>query len=298
MVNLNLFIPWIKHAQVSGRITKQITALRASNPTFDDIVRTITHLERDLKEWHDSLPSVLRIETDYSDIPSGLDPVYVLYMQFAYLGGLITIHSLLAHPWNAPSQMQPGAVGGTDNHIAQSTQILVDASRQIIRKLKHVTVDVCCPRWYEPHRSFLSRLPSDYIKIRLGFTTPLTAFMNLFFYIVQCPLGETVKADLDCMYCACGHFSYLEYVSPGIKFPFPRQVTNLARSLVVKAHSSVAVGPGKTIQVDTEPVLETSASDSSDLTAPLSFDVRTPPYTHDHSQGLTRSYYRCLRWTS
>ncbi|KAK5044365.1 hypothetical protein LTR84_011315 [Exophiala bonariae] len=255
MVDLDLFVPWIKHAQVSGHITKQITALKASTPTLDEVVRTIAHLERGLREWHDSLPSVLRIETDYSDIPQGLDPTYVFYMQYAFLGGLITIHSLLAHPWNAPAiQMQPGEVPKFGDHTAQSMTIIVDASRQIIRILQHVTIDVCSPRW-------------------LVFITPLTAFMNLFFYIIQYPTLVTVKPDLDCMYQVCGHFNYLEYMSPGIKFSFPRRVTNLARLVVTKASSSVNPKANKRSEEVVRPTTTTSNPVSPNVTMPALYDA-------------------------
>jgi hypothetical protein len=62
--------------------------------------------------------------------------------------------------------------------------------------------------------------------------------MNLFFYIIQHPTLDTVESDLDWMYRVCGHFNYLEYMSPGIKFSFPREVTNLARLVLAQSSSS------------------------------------------------------------
>jgi hypothetical protein len=73
---------------------------------------------------------------------------------------------------------------------------------------------------------------------RLVFIVPVTALMNLFFYIIQHPTLDTVESDLDSMYRVCGHFNYLEYMSPGIKFSFPREVTNLARLVLAKSTTS------------------------------------------------------------
>lgn len=72
------------------------------------------------------------------------------------------------------------------------------------------------------------------------FIAPLTAFMNLFFYILQYPTLPTVHSDLDRMYQVCGHFSYLEYMSPMTKFSLPREVTNLARSVVARAKAGAS----------------------------------------------------------
>jgi hypothetical protein len=72
--------------------------------------------------------------------------------------------------------------------------------------------------------------------------------MNLFFYIIQHPTLDTVESDLDWMYRVCGHFNYLEYMSPGIKFSFPREVTNLARLCLAKSTTSPL--PTKDMEVD------------------------------------------------
>lgn len=148
MVNLDFLIPWIKHAQVSGHITQQITALKASTPSLDEVVRTISDLERTLREWHDSLPPVFRIETNLSDIPPDLDIIHVLYMHYAFFGGLIAINSLLAHPWNSEVvRLRQSDMAELETHAAQCLLTVVGASRQIIRRLRHVSIDVCSPRW-------------------------------------------------------------------------------------------------------------------------------------------------------
>jgi hypothetical protein len=148
MVNLELLVPWIRHAQVSGTITSQIAALRASPRTLDEVVNNVAHLEHVLTEWYDALPSFLKIDADTSELPKGLDPVYLLNMQYAFLNGLIVIHSLLAHPWNVPAmKISTEEVFEFEKHAAASMKIVVDSSRQIIRKLRHVAIDVCAPKW-------------------------------------------------------------------------------------------------------------------------------------------------------
>jgi hypothetical protein len=148
MVNLELLLPWIRHAQVSGTITSQIAALRASPRKLDEVISKISHLEHVLTEWYDALPSFLKIDTKTSEIPAGLDPVHVINMQYGFLYGMIVIHSLLAHPWNVPAmKISAEEVSEFESRAAQSMKIVVDSSRQIIRKLRHVVIDVCAPKW-------------------------------------------------------------------------------------------------------------------------------------------------------
>jgi hypothetical protein len=148
MVSLELLVSWIRHAQVSGTITSQIAALRASPRKLDEVLKTVAHLEHVLTEWYDALPSFLKIDADNSELPKGLDPVYVINMQYAFLNGLIVIHSLLAHPWNVPAmKVSAEEVSEFESRAAQSMKIVVDSSRQIIRKLRHVAIDVCAPKW-------------------------------------------------------------------------------------------------------------------------------------------------------
>lgn len=148
MVNLDLLIPAVKHAQILGDIMNQLGALKASTPTLNEVVRTISNLEQKLRYWHDSLPPNLRTGTDYSDFPESMDFVHVLYHHYAFWGSLVTIHSILVHPWNAPEiKTKPIELLDFRKHSRDSMTKVVEASRAMVRSLRHVPIDICSPKW-------------------------------------------------------------------------------------------------------------------------------------------------------
>lgn len=147
MVQLELLLPWIKHAQVSGNIMERITSLKESRPPLSEVLRTIVELEHTVHEWHASLPLALRTEIEHSDMQEAGDPAHVLDIHFRSLQSLMAIHSILCHSWNAPAiQLEPEDLPEFEKHSTKSMHTVVEASRQIIRKLRYVNVDVCCPK--------------------------------------------------------------------------------------------------------------------------------------------------------
>ncbi|KAK6365277.1 hypothetical protein LTS17_011510 [Exophiala oligosperma] len=254
-VNLDLLVSAVKHARIIGDITNQITDLKTSSPTLGEVVRAVDQLEQRLRHWHDSLPPGLRTDADYSALPENLDVAYVLYHQYAFWGSLTTMHSILVHPWNAPRmQTKPIELLDFRKHSRNSMSKVVDAARAIIRSLRHIRIDICSPKW-------------------LVFTYPLTAFMNLFIYVLQYPTLNTVNADLDALDHVCGHFNYLEYLCPQLSFTFPREVTNLARLVVNKANANAKSGRKKVHEVALPSTLTSSASGLSDFEANAPFST-------------------------
>lgn len=273
MAKLNLIIPAVEHARLLGDILHQFTALKATTPSLTEVVRTVKTLELKLRDWHDSLPPELRTDVESSGRSGDLDLVHVLYHHYAFWGSLITIHSILVHPWNAPGvQTEPIELLDFRNHSRNSMKKVVDASRAIIRSLRHVHIDVCSPKWSENPLSPQNLLLPAYFwrayslanLSRSVFTYPLTAFMNLFIYILQDPTMATVQSGLDALYQVCGLFSYLEYNIPEMSFTFPREATNLARSVVTKAKILAArtTDAGAVSQSDLLPAAPMTASNS------------------------------------
>lgn len=286
-VNLDLLVSAVKHARIIGDITNQITDLKTSSPTLGEVVRAVDQLEQRLRHWHDSLPPGLRTDADYSALPENLDVAYVLYHQYAFWGSLTTMHSILVHPWNAPRmQTKPIELLDFRKHSRNSMSKVVDAARAIIRSLRHIRIDICSPKWYDfiavsppGHRDYqFGSIILTAVCSRLVFTYPLTAFMNLFIYVLQYPTLNTVNADLDALDHVCGHFNYLEYLCPQLSFTFPREVTNLARLVVNKANANAKSGRKKVHEVALPSTLTSSASGLSDFEANAPFSVCNPVF--------------------
>lgn len=146
-MKLELLLSWIKHAQVSGNITERLTALRESSPPLNDVLRTVVELEHAVYAWHASLPLALRSDVGHSHMQEPVDPAHLLEIHSRSLQSLLTIHSILCHPWNAPAiQMEPEDLPEFEKYSAKSMHTIVEASRQIINKLRYINVDVCCPK--------------------------------------------------------------------------------------------------------------------------------------------------------
>jgi hypothetical protein len=64
---------------------------------------------------------------------------------------------------------------------------------------------------------------------------PLTALINLFIYVLQHPSLPSTESDISLMHQVTGHFSFLEYATTNLSFPFTREIANLARLAVMKA---------------------------------------------------------------
>jgi len=126
---------------------ERIASLKESHPLLSEVLRTIDELEHTVHEWHASLPLTLRTEIEHPHMQEVMDPAHVLDIHFRSLQSLMAIHSILCHSWNALAiQLEPGDLPEFKKHLAKSMHTIVEASRQIIRKLHHVNIDVCCPK--------------------------------------------------------------------------------------------------------------------------------------------------------
>jgi hypothetical protein len=76
---------------------------------------------------------------------------------------------------------------------------------------------------------------ADPFRRRLVLSFPLTAVFNLFVHVLQHPTLATTDSDINLMYTAAGHYSYLEFLSPDQKFPFVRELANVARKVASEA---------------------------------------------------------------
>jgi hypothetical protein len=146
-VNLEFLLPWIKHAQVAGNIIERLTTLRESLPSLNEVLRTLVELERAVHDWHASLPLPLQTEKRHAYMQDPLDPVHFLDIHFRSLQSIMAIHSTLCHPWNTPAiRMKPEDLPEFEKYSAKSMSTIVEASRQVVRKLRYINVDVCCPK--------------------------------------------------------------------------------------------------------------------------------------------------------
>jgi hypothetical protein len=111
---------------------------------------------------------------------------------------------------------------------------------------------------------------------RLVLTFPLTALFNLFVHVLQHPTLPTIDSDINLMYTASGHFSYLEFLSYELNFPLTRELANLARKAVAEGRrkreqSITNTSPSPSTVQPTEESFSTSWPLLYDVSYQLSF---------------------------
>lgn len=106
-------------------------------------------LSQRLEHWKTSLPPALRLDAPIAaaEFSSTRKLNQVLYIQFAYYGSLTSIHTIFFFPWIS-------AICGIDPHdtiqgnqIANSTKIVAETARNIIRATRSMDINAASPQW-------------------------------------------------------------------------------------------------------------------------------------------------------
>ncbi|TVY54622.1 putative transcriptional regulatory protein [Lachnellula cervina] len=208
----------IKHAQLSSQIGKRFSTVQAYRQSPESIVKTACELDQKLREWRDSLPPSMHPGTiiNSSEIPPNLDTVHVIYLHYAFFGSLISIHSTVTYPWSDMSGRNGNMA--LRNQVDISTQIVADASRNIILATKYINdIHASTPLW-------------------LAFYYPVLGLINLFVHVLKHPTAPSALSDITLIDVVAGHFARLEFASSGeLTFSFARELSGLARLAVKKA---------------------------------------------------------------
>ena len=116
---------------------------------LNDMIRTVQELEERLHSWKESISDSIRpgtgIKPQFLAVGTSLD--YVLYLQFAYYGSLIATHSVFFYPWNLSRFSVSSQNTLLANQVALSSEVVAEASRNIILKTKQIQADASSPIW-------------------------------------------------------------------------------------------------------------------------------------------------------
>ncbi|KAH6955744.1 fungal-specific transcription factor domain-containing protein [Ilyonectria sp. MPI-CAGE-AT-0026] len=211
---LQLVSAIIQHALISAEISREVLALKRSKVTVETILDRVAYLDGKLQKWRDSCPLFARATESGPrklDLPAGIQQVHIHFLSQAHFMSTISIHSLLACPWDT---FWTGKYDHTGwdlfNPITMSANTLAETSRKVIHQLQYAEITPATPKW-------------------LAFVAPMSALINLFAYVLQYPLLPTAESDIALLDQAAGYFSFLEYTMPELAFPFTRDVASLAR---------------------------------------------------------------------
>lgn len=126
---------------------KRLKGLKSSKHSFQDVVRAISELHSTLDQWYLSLVPSIKMDPNSSTLPPDVHPSKVLCLLYSYHGSLIAIHSVLVHPWNAvPLQFGTHEKEEVRKHILNSTEVVVEAARNMVRNLRHLSITPSSPK--------------------------------------------------------------------------------------------------------------------------------------------------------
>ncbi|KAJ9615103.1 hypothetical protein H2200_001177 [Cladophialophora chaetospira] len=215
----------VKLARISSRILRRLTSVKAFQQSTDEITQAVAELTKELEQWRNELPASLRPGTGKDVSNSTLRDrfLFAQYFDYAFHASLVAIHQVFAYPWIAELIGNEGSPSTTDQ-VAQSTQIVAEAARNMILLAKDVKIQASAPQW-------------------LVFFCPMVGTINLFITILKDPFASTARADIALLDVAVGHFGNMEIVTEAeMSFPFVREVAGIAYRVVREAEGVLAKG--------------------------------------------------------
>ncbi|EXJ87194.1 hypothetical protein A1O3_04153 [Capronia epimyces CBS 606.96] len=177
---LNVFRAMAEVATIQARIHKRLYSANVANQSDEELMATITELDRQLEEWKESVPVDLdqpdfEIRTAYT--PHGL---HLIVLHFSYYNCLHTIHrtSIQHSYWTGRHNSFDAAP--LSPQVFQSAAQCSFSARASIRMLKYIPVQ---------DMGFVWRV--------LYF--PVSAFITLFESILRTPTDSRSRSDLRLM---------------------------------------------------------------------------------------------------
>jgi hypothetical protein len=109
----------------------------------------MSQLERELEVWKSSLPADLQpgIALHISGSQSTRDIKRALCVHFAYYGSLTAIHTIFFYPWISFTCGIDPRDAAHGNQISESTKVVAEAARHIIRATRAIEIDATSPQW-------------------------------------------------------------------------------------------------------------------------------------------------------
>lgn len=150
-VNLDLMTAAIRHARLSGLISRKYGALKSKRTTLQELRELIDDLSLQLNDWWQALPEILKsdMHNPPTNLPRNVHLQHIIWNHFAYYGSLVTIHSIAVHPWNTLMlTVEPHEKEELARLVATSTEVYVTATRNFINNFPRITINSLTPKWY------------------------------------------------------------------------------------------------------------------------------------------------------
>ncbi|KAJ9614387.1 hypothetical protein H2200_002523 [Cladophialophora chaetospira] len=215
-IDIQFLTLMVQHSQISARICRQLLSVSAFQESPAVMMERMVELSRQLEDWKSSIPPPLQpgVAPDASGFRSTRDVNCALSIHFAYYGSMTAIHTIFFFPWISVTCGIDPRDARHGSQIVESTKVVADAARQIIRATRAIDIDATSPQW-------------------LVFYFPMVGLINLFLYILKYPSLTTALGDVSMLDIAVGHFGHLEVITASdLSYPFARELARIAYQTV------------------------------------------------------------------
>ncbi|KAJ6110206.1 hypothetical protein N7486_002441 [Penicillium sp. IBT 16267x] len=208
--DIEVFQSVINHAQLCSSMHKQLSSVQALRQSFENTISTVSHLSSRLEQWRESLPLNLRPGTSIN--ASGIDSKRkprIIFLHYLYYASLISLNANFSYPWICDAIWTTRSEALREQ-IARSTEIVAEASRNIILLSHYTEVDLTFPTW-------------------VVFYFPILGMINLFISILKSPTSSSVKSDLALLDIGAGYFGHIDFMSASeLSISLPKDIATLA----------------------------------------------------------------------
>lgn len=140
----------IRHAQISSRISKDLTSVKAFQQSPSEFLQTAIALDSQLREWRRSLPVTLRPADKlmaFQTQSHGKD-FSTIHIHYAYYGSLMAIHTMIAYPWIRSTVLDHDTNAASKKQTISSSNIVAGAARNIIVIARSLGIDGASNQWW------------------------------------------------------------------------------------------------------------------------------------------------------
>ncbi|KAM0249865.1 hypothetical protein ACHAQJ_008874 [Trichoderma viride] len=191
---MNLFRVLCEFAVIESNVYKRLYSAKAAKQSDGELLATIGELDQELDEWKDSIPIDFRPE---HEIKASHTPLilHIVMLHFTYYNCLTTIHRMSIHHGFWTSRLANYAISGQNvrplnPRVFSSAMLSTAAARASIGLLKYVP-------------------QGDFSCVWLVLYFPVSALVTLFGNILQNPLDQRAKSDVNSMTLVVAFLSML-----------------------------------------------------------------------------------------
>lgn len=217
-INVAFFKHAIKMNQITSQLDRDLTSMMTLRQDVSHYIQAANDLGEQIEIWGNSMNELWPIGKPIirDQLPPNVQPLHILYLQYAYYAGIEAVFTVFTCPWLTPI-LNMDKNSQFRQEVTAKTDRVVQASRDLILLFKSMELDAGLPLW-------------------ATFYWPMSALANLFVSVLNSPTSPSAQSDVALLDIAAGHFSHMEYLtSLELGAPISRKVAQLAREAVNKS---------------------------------------------------------------